>query len=131
MPRTSFRVNPHSIVCQNVKDLLARSRRHIWNLSDNNGIQTHNHLVPKQSLDHLSKLVWAGSSLTFRQTIECRFPLEIIRDMIITYSQMHRTEKLSQYSLIIALNVLWAKTRKYILPTFQNKTQNLKSKLFF
>ena len=31
MSRTSFRVNPHSIVRLNVKELLlARSRRHIW-----------------------------------------------------------------------------------------------------
>ena len=29
MSRTSFRVNPHSIVCLNVKELLPRSRRHI------------------------------------------------------------------------------------------------------
>ena len=29
----------------------------------------------------------ARSSLTFRQTIECRFTLKLVRDMIITYSQ--------------------------------------------
>ena len=29
MSRTSFRVNLHSIVCLNVKDILARSRHHI------------------------------------------------------------------------------------------------------
>ena len=29
LSRTSFRVNPHSIVCMNVKELLAQSRRHI------------------------------------------------------------------------------------------------------
>ena len=29
MSRTSFRVNPHSIVCLNVKELLSRSRSHI------------------------------------------------------------------------------------------------------
>ena len=45
MSRTSFRVNPHSIVCLNAKALLSRSRRHIWSLSDNNEIRTHNHLV--------------------------------------------------------------------------------------
>ena len=54
--RTSFRVNPHSIVCLNVKELLARSRRHIWSLSDSNGIRTHNHLVRKRTLNHLAKL---------------------------------------------------------------------------
>ena len=44
MSRTSFTVNLHSIVCLNVKELLARSRCHIWSLSDNNGIRIRNHL---------------------------------------------------------------------------------------
>ena len=52
----SFRVNPHFIVSLNVKEFLARSRCHIWNLSDSNGIRTHNHLVRKQTLNHLAKL---------------------------------------------------------------------------
>ena len=55
MSPTSFRVNPHSIVCLNVKELLAWSRRSIWSLSDSNGIQTHNHLIRKQTLNHLAK----------------------------------------------------------------------------
>ena len=61
MSLTSFRVNPHSIVCQNVKKLLARSRRHIWNLSDSNGIRRDDHVVRKQTPNHLSKLAndWA------------------------------------------------------------------------
>ena len=56
MSRTSFWVNPHSIVYLNVKELLARSRRHIWNLSDSNEIRTHNHLVRKRELKHLANL---------------------------------------------------------------------------
>ena len=55
MSRTSFRVNLDSKVCLNVKELLAWSRRYIWSLSDSNGIQTHNHLVRKQTLNHLAK----------------------------------------------------------------------------
>ena len=47
------------------------------------------------------RLLWARISSTFRQTIECRFTLKLVRDMIITYSQMHRTDKYSQHSLII------------------------------
>ena len=31
-------------------------------------------------------LLWARSSLTFRQTIECGFTLKLVRDLIITYS---------------------------------------------
>ena len=58
MSRTSFRVNLHSVVCLNVKELFAWSRCHIWSLSDNNGIQTHNHLIHKQTLNHLAK--WAS-----------------------------------------------------------------------
>ena len=42
LSRTSIRVNLHSIVCLNVKELLARSRHHIWSLNDSNGIRTHN-----------------------------------------------------------------------------------------
>ena len=34
MSRTSFRVNPHTIFCLNVKELLVRSRCHVWTLSD-------------------------------------------------------------------------------------------------
>ena len=47
------------------------------------------------------RLLRARSSLTFRQTIECGFTLKLVRDMIITYSQMHRTDKYSQHSSII------------------------------
>ena len=56
MSRTSFRVNLCTIVCLNIKELLARSRLHIWSLSDSNGIRTHKHLVRKQTLKHLVKL---------------------------------------------------------------------------
>ena len=78
-------------------------------LNDSYWIRTHNHSVRKRtSLDkclsfHLrSKWLWvripllslklqiwqlpqARSSLTFRQTIECGFPLKLVRGMIITY----------------------------------------------
>ena len=96
MPRTSFRVNAHSIVCLNVKELLARSRRHISTLTDSNGTRTHNHLVHKRTLNHLANLA----------TLECGFTLKLVRDMIITYSQMHRTDKFSQHSSIIWPNWL-------------------------
>ena len=35
----------HTYSCLNVKELLARSRREIWSLSDCNWTRTHNHLV--------------------------------------------------------------------------------------
>ena len=39
--------------------------------------------------------------LDIQATIECGFTLKRIRDMIKTYSQMHRTDKYSQHSSII------------------------------
>ena len=77
MSRTSFRVNSHSIIYLNVKELLTWSRHHIWSLSDSNAIRTHNHI-----------------------TIECGFTLKLVRDMI-TCSQMQRTDKNSWHSSIV------------------------------
>ena len=45
-----------TLSCLNVKELLARNRRHIWSFSDSKGIQTHNHLVQKRTLKYLAKL---------------------------------------------------------------------------
>ena len=53
--RTSIRVKPHSIVCLNVKELLARSRYHIWSLSDSNVIRIQNYLVRKRTLKPFSQ----------------------------------------------------------------------------
>ena len=41
-------------ICPNVKELLARGRHKIWSLSECNWIRTHNHLVHKQTLNHLA-----------------------------------------------------------------------------
>ena len=41
--------------CLNVKKLLARSRRHIWRLSECNGTRTNKHLVHKRKLNDLAK----------------------------------------------------------------------------
>ena len=75
---------------------------------DSNQIRTHNHLVRKRALSLAkwlnvrlrSKWLWVRisfklqiwrllrvkSSLTFMQTIECKFTLKLIRSMIIKYS---------------------------------------------
>ena len=42
----------------------------------------------------------ARSSLIFKQTIESRFTLKLVRDMITTYSQMHCTDTYLQHSSI-------------------------------
>ena len=56
MSHMSFRVNPLSIVCLNVKEFFTLSRCHIWSLSESNLIWTHYHLVHKWTLNHLAKL---------------------------------------------------------------------------
>ena len=66
MSHKSFRVNLQSIVCLNVKELLAWRRRHIWSLRESNGIRIHNHLVSKWTLNHLSKLANSSKCLTVR-----------------------------------------------------------------
>ena len=38
--------------------------------------------------------------LDIQATVECRFTLKRVRDIIITYSQMHHTDKYSQNSSI-------------------------------
>ena len=39
--------------------------------------------------------------LAIQATLECRFTLKLAHDIIITYSQMHLTDKCSQHSSII------------------------------
>ena len=46
--------------CLNVKELLARSRREIWSLSDYNWTRTHNHLAYKRTLNFRYKLSGCG-----------------------------------------------------------------------
>ena len=48
------------------------------------------------------RLFWERSFLTFRQTIECRFTLNLVRDIVKTYSQMHHTDKYSQ-----CISIIW------------------------
>ena len=71
--RTRFRVNPHAIVCLNVKEHLARSRRLFWNSNDSNQIQTLNHLVRKRTLNHLAKLIWLNGWVFVNELSGCRF----------------------------------------------------------
>ena len=39
---------------------MSRNRRHIWSLSDSNGIRTHSQLVRKRILNYLAKLSGCG-----------------------------------------------------------------------
>ena len=67
------------------------------NLSDSNRIWTHNYLRTKLLWIRILLLsfklpiwlmLWAQSFLAFRQTIDCRFTLKLVRDMIITDSMV-------------------------------------------
>ena len=74
-------------------------------LSDCNGTGTHNHLVHKQTLNHLANLkpVLSQEFLDNQATIECGFTLKSLHDMIRTYNQMYHTDKYSQHSSIQVL----------------------------
>ena len=83
--RYEFHIESTLCSCMNVKERLAQNRCNIWNLTDSNRVQTHNHLhnhlVCKQKVIHLA-------------TLKC------VCDMIIAYGQMHRTDKYSQHSSV-------------------------------
>ena len=64
----------------NIKKLLAWGRRNIWNLSDRNATQTHNHLVRKRTINHLAKLDQFGQMVDYlfmNKWIRVRVPLQI------------------------------------------------------
>ena len=71
MSRTRFRVNPHSIVALNFKELLARNRREIWSLSDCNGTRTNNHLIRTRTLNHLA--IWLNGWVFVYELNGCGF----------------------------------------------------------
>ena len=50
------RVNPDSVICLDIKALLARSRSHIWSLSNSKEIWTQNRSVRKRTLNYWASL---------------------------------------------------------------------------
>ena len=56
--------------CLNANEFLAQNRRDIWNLSDSNEIRTHNHLVCKQALNKLAKLVKCTVQISTHNTVQ-------------------------------------------------------------
>ena len=61
----------------------------------------HNNSVVLSLQLQIKRLFWARSFLTFRQCKKCGFTLKLVRNIIITYSQMQSTDKYSQHSSII------------------------------
>ena len=110
MSRMSFRVNSHSIVSLNVKELLAQRRRHshLASLAKWFSVRLRTKwLWIRIMLLSLKLQIWrllsARSSLTFKQIIECGFTLKLVQNIIITHCQMHRTDEYSQHSSIVWL----------------------------
>ena len=71
-----IRVSEWIHTCLNVKELLARSKREIWRLSDCNWTRTYNHLVRKRTLNHLTKLAkWLScvESTSLYGAFDCMF----------------------------------------------------------
>ena len=56
MSRTRFSVNPHSIIAWMSRNSCSKQAK-IWSLSNCSWTQTHNHLVNKQTPNHVAKLV--------------------------------------------------------------------------
>ena len=66
----------------NVKELVARNTRKILSLSDSSGSRTHNHLVRKRTLNHLTKLASLPKYFSVRlqaKWLWVRVPLQSLR----------------------------------------------------
>ena len=78
MLHTSFRVNPHSIVCLNVKKLLAPSMCHVRILSDSNRIwtvqiSTHNQTDKHSQHSSIILPVWLNGWVLVYELSRCGF----------------------------------------------------------
>ena len=86
-------------------DKYSQHRSTIWLVWLNGWITRFKPSVFWISLLSLKLQIWhllrARSSLAFRQAIECGFILNLVGDMIITYSQMHHIDRYSQHSSVI------------------------------
>ena len=91
MSSTRFGVNLHSLVAWMSRNSLLETGTISWSLSDSNGILTHKHLVRKRTLNHYTNHIAAWMSIAYR------FTVKHVRDMIVTYNQMHRTDEYSQH----------------------------------
>ena len=63
----------------------------IWSVWPNGWVFVYEDMAPASSKEFLD----------IQATVECGFTVKLVRDMIKSYSQMHRTDKSSQHSSII------------------------------
>ena len=112
MSRTSFRVNPHSTVYLNVKELLARSRCLISSLNDSNEIRTHNHLV---------RPVWLNGRVFFYKLSGCGFESRCCHSICLVVSSLEMQRRLIQTNVHYKFFTLFQK---------KNDSQTFKSSSF-
>ena len=74
----SFRVNPHSVVPRNVKELLAPSRCHMWNSCRRNEIRTQNYFVRKRTSKPFSQTGKISELCCEYLSVRCIWPYVII-----------------------------------------------------
>ena len=74
--------------CVNVTDILARSRREIWSLSEWNWTWTHNHIVHKRTLNHLAKPASLAKWLSVRLWTK-RWVRVQLQSLMLTVLQVH------------------------------------------
>ena len=102
MSRTSFRVNPHSTVYLNVKELLARSRCLISSLNDSNEIRTHNHLV---------RPVWLNGRVFFYKLSGCGFESRCCHSICLVVSSLEMQRRLIQTNVHYKFFTLFQKKK--------------------
>ena len=99
MSSTRFRLNLHLYNCLNVKELLARNRRDIWSLNEGSSpvaVTLTSDIAPVSSKEFHD----------IQATIECRFTLKRVRDMIIiTYNHIMILYKLDSFD---SQSILWS-----------------------
>ena len=112
--------------CLNVKELLGQNRNNIWSLSDCNEVQTQNHLVGKQTLNHLAKRqiwiriwVWKNSNFLLNLT---EFPLK--QDSSTTAPNLNKLSLIKNFTNYLKTklwHVLSIKNMKWYSPIFLGK----------
>ena len=122
----TFQHDPTLYICLNVKELLPWNWHDIWSLSDSNGIQTHNHLVRKQTLNLLAKMAkWLNYvvSTYLYGAFDCMLlSCHVCVSESKKYSQMHHTDKYSQHSSIKSVR-LWTRWLWVQIPLLWLKLQ--------
>ena len=100
--------------CLNVKEFLARGRHKIWSLSDCNWTWTQNHLVRKQTLNHLAKLdKWLSVNLRTKwfwvrfQLQSCDIIVSLYPILVVYFPDKYVTQRICVIKLLMFLYQHW------------------------